>query len=442
MVKKTIVGTGRTASATLKHSSIQAFRHSKWYDSLQYSVLWLTVAAVVVNWRAGLWMTMLLLLVTIVKIIAQRKIGNPALSRMQRWALCAPIVYWLVLALSLLWTTDLHTGLEVLRLKAVLLVCPLCFLLSDTSYFNSHFSISNLQYPLLLALCGSFAYFALKAGLAVQQGTSFLAFQTAFFENRDVGEVYHHAYIALYAVVAIVFVYFNLVSRWKTMKGWLRALLILSLPLLICYVVVVNSRAGMLAMGLTLLACVVHLIVMRRNWKLGLGVSLLAVVSVVAATQLVPGYTDRITSTLENVQSDARTSINRCNWHAYCKSPLLGYGVGDYHVRQVEQYTEDGFENGANASFNAHNQYLESLLAAGIPGLLALLLLLLSPLLTTQTLKHSSIQAFITAVLLFNLLFESMLERQMGLLFVGWLLPAMVLILSEEENKFARSPKS
>ena len=242
----------------------------------------------------------------------------------------------------------------------------------------------------------------------------------------------------------MVFVYHDLVSRWSRMRDWLRWLLILSLPLMICYVVVVNSRAGMLAMGLTVLACVVHLTITRRSWKLGLGVALLVVAGIVAATQLVPGYSDRISSTLKNVEDDARTSINRCNWHTYCESPVVGYGIGDYHARQVEQYVEDGYEYGANAGFNAHNQYLESLLAAGIPGLLALLFLLLAPFVAALRLRgpNGFLIALLFAIVAFNFLFESMLERQMGLLFMGCLVPVMVLIMSVEKNKFVRSAES
>lgn len=415
----------------------------KWYDILQYAVLWLAVVAVVLNWRAGLWMTMLLLPVSVTKMIAQRRIGNPALNCTLRWVLFGPIVYLLMLAVSLLWTSDVAAGLEVLRLKAVLLICPLCLLLSDTSYLTTNY-LRGLGYALLLALCGSFAYFAVKAGVAMSQGTSFSAFQGAFYANRDAGQVYHHAYIALYAVIAMAFVYYDLQSRWSRIKGWFRCLLIVSLPLLICYVVVVNSRAGILAMGLAVLACVVHVVVTRRSWKLGLGIGVLAVVAIVAATQLVPGYSDRIASTLENVEDDARTSINRCNWHAYCKSPVLGYGVGDYHAVQVAQYSDDGYEYGANAGFNAHNQYMESLLSAGIPGLLALLYFLLTPLYMAWRYRSRYLfpLAVVTGIVMFNLLFESMLERQMGLLFIGYLMAVMPLILSVEENKFVRSSKS
>ena len=113
--------------------------------------------------------------------------------------------------------------------------------------------------------------------------------------------------------------------------------------------------------------------------------------------------------------------------------------------RPAYKYQEDMLRRTfANAGFNAHNQYMESLLAAGVAGLLALLLFLLMPLaiaLRTRS-QRCFVVALFSAIVMFNLLFESMLERQMGLLFVGWLFSVMVLILSVEENKFARSSKS
>lgn len=418
-------------------------KNYKWYDCLQYGALWLAVAAIAVNWRVGLWALMLLVAATLTKVIAQRHIGNPALSRPLRWVLCGPAVYWIVLALSQFWTSDLATGWQLLGLKAVLLALPLCLLVSDTSYLTAGL-LRGLGYALLLALCGAFGYFLVKAAsAAVLEGTSLTSFQGAFYAEHEDGEVYHHAYIALYAVVAMVFVYHELLTRWTLMRGWLRWLLVLSLPLLVAYVVVVNSRAGMVAMAMAMVACVVHLTVVRRSWKLGLGIGALALIGLVAVTQLVPSYTNRIASTLENVEDDARTSINRCNWHAYVQSPVVGYGAGDYHARQVEQYASDGYDYGYEAEFNAHNQYLESLLAAGVPGLLALLVFLLAPCFwALRSRNHAFVITLLTAVVALNLLFESMLERQMGLLFIGCLYPIMVLIMSVEENKFGHVGKS
>lgn len=414
----------------------------KWYDKLQYGAMLLMAAAMPIGWRYGLWTAAFLGLVTVVKMVAQRRLGNPALTKPLRWAMAGAVVYWLVLTLSLLWTNDMAEGAEVLYLKAVLLIFPVSFLLSDTSYLTrSH--LRGVGYALLIGVVGAFLYFLVKAGIGALKGVSFVSFQNSFYasyaqENRG---VYHHAYIALYAVVAMVFVYHELSSRWKEHKVWSRIVLIVALLLLIGYTVLVNSRAGMLAMALAAFACVVHLALTRRSWKLGVGVALLVAGGMVAVTQLMPGYVDRITSTVENVEDDARTSINRENFRTAMQSPVIGYGVGDYRAVQQQQYAQDGHESW---TFNAHNQYMESLLAAGIPGLLALLCFLVMPL--CLAMKRRSRYAFplvaAMGVVMFNLLFESMLERQMGLQFIGYLYAIMVLIMSVEENKFAQSSKS
>lgn len=408
----------------------------KWYDWMQYGILLLVAFAVPNSWRFGLWIAMLLVPVTIVKMIAQRRVGNPALKRPLRVALYGPIVYWLLLAISLLWSGDTATGLELLQLKAVLLIFPLCFLISDTSYLTMR-HLRGIGYALLVGVVGAFLHFMVRAIIAMLHGTAFQVFQNTFYCHACPG-VYHHAYIALYTVVAMAFIYNELSRCWKELKGWLRGALIVALLMIVCHTVIVNSRAGMLAMGLTAVACVAHLVITRRNWKLGLLVGFLVVAAFVATTQLMPGYVNRLSATVENVQDDARTHINRSNWHAFLERPLFGYGAGDYHASQVEQYGSDGFDYGANASFNAHNQYMESLLSTGIPGLLVLLFFLLAPLWTARRSHSLFLMALLTAIVMFNLLFESMLERQMGLLFIGSLFPLMVLIMSVEENKFGQ----
>ena len=408
-----------------------------WYDILQYTALLLMAAAAPVGWRVALWVALLLALVSAVKVVARRRLGNPALTPALRWVLLMPLVYWAVLAVSLLWSGDVAAGWAVLRLKAALLIFPLCLLLTDTRYLDA-VRMRALGYALVASVVGVFLFFAVKAGLGLADGRSFAAVTGVTFDPR------HHAYTAMYATVAMVFVYCALSAGWTAMRGWQRGLLLASLPLLICYVVLVNSRAGMLAMGVAGLACVAHLAVVRRSWRLGVGAAVVLVGAIVAATQLLPGHVDRLASTLENVEQDARTYINRSNWNAVCQRPWFGYGVGDYRSAQVAQYGADSFDAGTRAAYNAHNQYMESLLAAGLPGLLALLLYLLSPL--ALALKRRSAFRFpvamLTVVIMLNFLFESMLERQMGLLFIGFWIVETVLIMSVEENKFVHMQKS
>ena len=138
-----------------------------WYDKLQYGTLLLFTALIPIAWRYALWGAMLLGVVTIVKLVASRKIGNPTLNRPLRVALCGPIAYWLMLALSLLWSEDVATGVVLLHLKAVLLIMPLCFLLSDTSYLTAR-HLRGIGYALLIGCVGAFLYFLVPRQLIIK----------------------------------------------------------------------------------------------------------------------------------------------------------------------------------------------------------------------------------------------------------------------------------
>lgn len=408
---------------------------NSWYNTLQYIVLLLTAAAVPIHWRVGLLFALLLVITTLVKILAQHKAGNPMVSRPSFWALLGSAIYWVVSAISLLWSHDIVTGQEVLLRNAVLLCFSLCLLISDTSYLTSRL-LRGIGYALVVATCGTFVYFLVKAGVATAQGVDFVSFYEDFYSHSRNG-YRHHAYIAMYAVVAMVFVYHELYTYWKELTVWHRCLLLFSMALLLSYVVLVNSRAGMIVMGVSMLTCIVHLLVTKRSWKLGVGIAALLLFSIVGVTKSIPTYADRVSETVANVEEDIRYTVYRCNWQAIRSNPVVGYGVGDAHAIQVETYKNEGFNMGAQAGLNAHNQYMESMLQAGLLGVLSLLFFLLSPLVVAlcRHSRYTFVIAVFTCIVMMNLLFESMLERQMGLLFIGGLYAVMALMMCVEEKK-------
>jgi len=273
----------------------------------------------------------------------------------------------------------------------------------------------------------------ITAGIAKTQGTSFISYYVHYFSFEHT----HHAYKALYAVVALTFVYHVLSTCWKKIKIWLRILLLISVVVLICYIVLVNSRAGMLAMVISGGICILHLAITHSSWKLGIGIALLFCFGIYGATQVIPSYKDRLTDTFKDFDNDVRMTIYRSNWHAFTKSPLVGHGIGDSPAIQLETYQEDGFERGIRAKYNAHNQYLDSLVSTGLLGLLSLFFFLLTPIIVAYRYRNKFLFmiALLTGIVMFNLLFESMLDRQMGLLFIGWLYTIMVLIMGNERGK-------
>lgn len=405
--------------------------NNNWYDILQYTAILLVAVAIPVKWRFGLLATPVLGLATIVKIAAQGKIGNPCIKCHSVIALCSPIIYWGMLTFSLLWSCDLSIGWDLVSRKAVLLVFPLCFLLSDTSYLSFR-KMRGIGYSLLVSVCGVFLYFIVASIIANLQGVGFLSFYQDYITQNH----RHHAYSAMYAVVAILFVYYELYTYWTKLKKWHKTVLFFAEVILVSNVVLVNSRAGIVVMLATVLVSILHLAITKHSWRMGLGAGSLFLTVLTGATHLIPSYTDRVSETIKDFQEDTRTMIYRCNWHAVCKSPLIGYGIGDAHVVQMKTYMEDDFEAGVLSGYNAHNQYLDTLMAAGIVGLLSLLFFLLSPI--TLALRNRSHFTFwivvLSSIVIINLLFESMLERQMGLIFIGGLYSIMVLVLGVEKQ--------
>ena len=357
---------------------------------------------------------------------------------------------------SIAYGGDAAIGWRVVELKSVLLLFVLAFLLTDTGYLcEKH--IRWIFYALWLSMCGVFLYFA---GVAVGEmigGKSAASALGVHFDPR------HHAYTALYIDTVLAFVSVELASQWPSLKRWLRMMLIASVPVLITYVLMVNSRAGVLVMWMVAAIVVLYIAVIHRRWKQALLVAVLFSGFTLGMGAVLPGYSNRIADTVENVAGvagdggkddndamddedaitpDARISINKSAFALSLERPIQGYGASRYRAELVNRYEADGYVYGVNHGQNAHNQYLETVLCIGVIGLLLMLVYFLVPLWCAWRGRRYLFPALLmTVIVCSNLLFESMLERQMGLLFIGFFASLMILLINIEENKFCQSPK-
>lgn len=413
-------------------------RNIIWYDKLQYAAMVAMAAAMPIGFHVGLWAAFALAIVSVVKIVASRRVGNPSLTWPMRIPLIALAVYWLLHLISVAYGGDVSVGMRVVELKAVLLVFAMCFLLTDTSYLDSR-HIRWLFYALAIAVFCVFVYFVGVAIGRLCDGAAWSSVTNSSFDSR------HHAYVAMYVDIVLAFIYVELISQWGKIYRWLRVVLIVLVPICALYILLVNSRAGVLIMWAVAAVAVLDMAFNRRRWWLALAVAVLFSGYVLGMGELLPGYTDRIQSTVETVSdtdddsTDARVEINRSAVSLALEKPVFGHGAGSYRSDLVDKYDADDFGYGARAEFNAHNQYVETVLSIGAFGLLFLLAFLLWPLLMAIKLRRHILPVLLVVlVICANLLFESMLERQMGLLFIGYFMSLMTLLISMEENKFGQ----
>jgi O-antigen ligase len=113
--------------------------------------------------------------------------------------------------------------------------------------------------------------------------------------------------------------------------------------------------------------------------------------------------------------------------------PWIGIGTGDVQPALNEEYERKGYTEPLARQQNAHNQYLQTTLALGLPGLIWLLMLFILPLLLAFRKKHFLVVLFF---LLFALsaLTESMLETQRGTLFFGFFASFLLALLQKKEG--------
>lgn len=402
----------------------------RWQDVLQFGVMVLMGAALPVSWRLGLWAAVLLAVVSLVKIFADVHDGNrfgfnPALNGWMRAALLAAVAYVAFFAISLLYSNNVAAGMNTLWHKVVLLIFPLCFLFTDTSYLKP-VHVRVVFYALLVAVCGVFLCCTGEAVMKMINGATLKSVTGITFDAAR-----HHTYYAFYALVALVFVYFELSAHWRGMKMWHQVLMLVAVVFGIMYIVLVNSRAGIIGLYVMSVLCAVHLALQYKRWWHALLMSVLLVGFTLSIEELLPGHQNRLKATVEAGEKDVRVGINRSSLEVVRQNPLTGQGVGDYEETLHEQYIEDKQPFATSKTSNAHNQYVESLIAVGIFGLLLLMVYLLLPLVCAIGRRGVFWQvAFFTGIVMFNLLFESMLERQMGILFIGFFFSIMVLITS------------
>src|SRR5690606_12327127 len=94
-------------------------------------------------------------------------------------------------------------------------------------------------------------------------------------------------------------------------------------------------------------------------------------------------------------------------------------GTGDVNVVLEKHFRENGLDELADKGLNPHNQYLQSAMAIGIPAVLWFIFSLLYPFGKIIRTKDWLYAFFLSTVAL-NLLVESMLEKQSGIVFFAF----------------------
>ena len=336
--------------------------------------------------------------------------------------------------LGMLYSTNLGFGRFDLEVKLSLFIFPLVFSTLDNDTIDSRL-VSYVFYAFLAGcFAGSMILFWIALVDYFWMGNPAVFFYTRF--SRFV----HPSYLSMYLNLAISFIGYCLVSKNRHFKTGFRVLLAFLLFFFSFEVFLLSSKAGIFSLMLVLLLLILYFVMVHRNvWK-GILLLVIAGIGFYAAFRFLPMTTERFKgsetvlsekkgSTHDKVESNnERLVLLKASLEVIRKHPVFGVGTGDVKDELMLEYKREHKLAAYSMHLNSHNQYFQTYIATGLAGLLVLVLMLVVPAWLALSRRDILYFSFL-AVFAFNILVESMLEIQAGviyyaffnsLLFFGW----------------------
>lgn len=432
-------------------------------------------ACIPLNWRGASYVMTALCVLAVARLCVN---GLPE-DRTERRRLCGTALLFaslfLIYLLSVCWSDNRAEAWRMVDKKLPFLLFPLWMLFSrpEISGRRLYSVLRVFTWSTLAVFAANFAYAAYDVFVCGEDTRRF------FSEGLMKIHYVHHSYMAMYACLAMAFSLFAALDEKRRGR---RILHLLAVGALAVFVVLLESRAGLLTMLLVVFFFWCRLVFVQKRKKLGWASGAAVLLAIALAWIAAPSAFNRLTQTVQSLSSETEPDCRKVQTDAY--RPMLrtcglfGYGCGDrldVFTRAFAQAGEQLLEevqpagaarrdcldslgrrmyfynvadnrecitevaqaygcdtasvqrvayrylvlyNALEDNYNAHNQYYDTLIAAGWIGLAALLLYFLLPLWKMYRRRECDpLMLYFLFILAFNALFESVFERQLGVLF-------------------------
>jgi O-antigen ligase len=337
--------------------------------------------------------------------------------------------------IGMFYSRNVDYGLFDLEVKLSLILFPLIF-----STLDKDFPFQDLMKNVFKAfIAGCFAASLILVGIALYYYMS--SRDPSVFFYTHLSRFIHVSYLSMYLNLAVSILAYFLIRKEQHLTFKIRLLLFLLLCGFSMMIFLLSSKAGIFSLlFISLISVLFFLIVHRQIWK---GIFLLILTGLIfyAGFSFLPSTAERFKKTESALSGQKNTSseqmesnserlvVWKAGFEVIRKHPVFGVGTGDVKDALLSEYQKEKKILVYNMRLNAHNQYLQTYIALGIPGILLLMILLAFPGWIAFRRIHFVYFCFL-AVFAFNILVESMLEVQAGviyyaffnaLFFFGWI---------------------
>jgi O-antigen ligase len=365
----------------------------------------------------------------------------------QSGMLAISAVFFLVYVASLAITDNKTSGVLQIETKMVFFIFPVLTGLAVWSNMINRKKIQNaFVIGTFLAIVVCFVNAALNMSEEKQMVAQGLLNDTYvnwdFFFASRLSFLMHPSYLAMYATFSMYFLFQRIASNWQTKRKL--AFLFVGLNLiLMCAVFLLASRLAYITMFL--LWAGVAVVYIRRTGSytrglIGLAVLLITILIVYKSSDIIASRFDyairSFTSSEIDKTSSESSAVRRLVWSVasdeIAQNVLFGVGGGDVEHVLMDRYKQEGMTGAYEHKLNAHSQFLQTFLATGFGGFVVLLAMLLLPLRRAFRKKDTDVIIFI-AIIILNILVESMFEIQAGVMFFAFF-SALFIVLPAESN--------
>ena len=346
-------------------------------------------------------------------------------------------LFFVIHLFSLFYSNNLKSGFFDIEVKLTFLLLPLVmpFISNKSEFKFKSILLSFIAGNSIASLiCLGHSFFLLFAYNA--------SFQ--YFTYTDLSILMAHpTYFAIYICFSIASAVY-LLKKKEITNSKLKISLYITIPFLFMMVYLLSSKAGLIALLLLMIVWAIPFIKKNLYSKIIATVIFFLITVVILKNDrfsVLPATIKEIFSSNKKTQAvDVNESTNeriviwRSSIHIIKENLFFGVGTGDVKDELINNYKKINFRLGVERKFNAHNQFIETTIGLGLIGLISLLLIFLT--LTKLGIQESDILKIGFVVILFiNLLFESVLNTQAGVLFFTFFYSVLI---SKNGNQFLK----
>jgi len=306
------------------------------FQKVEFGLMLILAFSMPFYWYVTQILEIALITCSLLKVIFQQKFHLNELQLRWKWVYIVFMLTWATTIYGMIYTENVSEGWMAVSKKLGFMLFPLVFLLSDMSYLNKD-RIRAIFYSLVIGILVFFIPNVIWAAIDV----IFNGYDSSRFFDQELMKLYyvHHSYMSMYVALAFAFCYVEFFNHKETK---VRAFSIIALILLFVFVILCNSRAGILAIFIEIIILLVWTVFVKKETKIGITSLAVILILVGGMIKFAPESFSRVTDTVKNITEDFHNDRRLVQFTGYKQvikeNWLLGVGTGDKYDELVKSY--------------------------------------------------------------------------------------------------------